>query len=601
MDRRQLLAGGAALSVAAALPRAASAAAPRDPDLALYDRIFAAMLQASPQAASLAGLDSGPFAPLKARLDDRGPAARLNAYATLLDVAPELAAAKPGAGPLRVQWLETVRWYAAAAREMASFPQISVANYGYPVPYAVTQLSGAYYDVPDLLANQHPIANSADAEAYLSRLNAFATALDQDTEASRAQAAAGIVPPAFVCERAATQLRALAAQRGTAAGLVRTLAERTRAAGVAGAWEKRAAALVDGPLAAALARQIAQMEVLRQRAPAAAGVRGQPDGERFYAMALRFQTTTDRTPADVHRIGLEQVALLQGEADALLRRLGHRDGAVIARIAALGKDPAQLFPNTDAGREALLAFVRERSADVMRRLPAMFGRLPRTPMEVRRVPPETELGAPGAYAVPGSLDGTRPGAIYFNLSSTAEWPKWQLPSTVYHEGYPGHHFQGALANEADGLPELVKMLLPAAYGEGWGLYAEDVADELGVYDEVPLGRLGRLQQSLFRACRLVVDTGMHALGWSRERAIAYMVEQGGLTADDARREVERYVVWPGQACSYKMGHLEFLRLRAEARQRMGARFSIKAFHDAVLLGGGMPLAVMARQVERTLR
>ena len=281
-------------------------------------------------------------------------------------------------------------------------------------------------------------------------------------------------------------------------------------------------------------------------------------------------------------------------------RLGYPRGPTVARMNALAKDPAQLFPDSDAGRAALLAFVRERTEDMKRRLPSAFTHMPRTPMEVRRVAAAAQLGAPLASSMPGSMDGSRPGTIYFNLATTADWPKWQVPSLAYHEGLPGHHLQGSLVNEAPAIPDVLKLLQPNAYNEGWGLYAEQLADELGAYDDAPLGRLGKLQASLFRACRLVVDTGMHAQGWSRERAIAYLQDEGGVAPEMARREIERYVAWPGQACSYKVGYLEIMRQRQAAKARLGERFSIKAFHDAVLMGGGMPLSVMERLITNTL-
>lgn len=342
------------------------------------------------------------------------------------------------------------------------------------------------------------------------------------------------------------------------------------------------------------------MADLRSRADASAGIGTRPQGAAIYDMMLHFHLTTRSTPADVHRIGLEQVAATQAEASALMNQLGYPAGPAVARMNALARDPAQLFPDTDAGREALLTFVRERSEDVKRRLSAAFSHLPRTQMEVRRVPEAIQLGAPLAYSTPGSPDATRPGVIFFNLATPADWPKWQLPSTTYHEGYPGHHLQGSLVSEAPAVPDILKIVQPNAYNEGWGLYAEQVADELGVYDGAPLARLGKLQASLFRACRLVVDSGIHAQGWSRERAIAYLIDEGGVPPETARRETERYMVWPGQACSYKIGYLEIMRQRQAATARLGNRFSVKAFHDAVLMGGGMPLSVMDQLLATSL-
>jgi uncharacterized protein (DUF885 family) len=228
----------------------------------------------------------------------------------------------------------------------------------------------------------------------------------------------------------------------------------------------------------------------------------------------------------------------------------------------------------------------------------MFERLPRARVEVRRVPVSIELGSPRGYAQSPSLDGSRPGAYYINLVDTAIWPRWSLPTLTYHESLPGHHLQGALALEATDTPLLHKSMGFNAFGEGWGLYAEQLADELGMYDDFPEGRLGYHQSFLYRAARIVIDTGLHALGWSRERAIRYMIDTVGLAPAAAESEIERYCVWPGQACGYKIGHTEIDRLRTVARERTGDRFDIKSFHSAVLDGGAMPLDVLGRVVDQ---
>lgn len=579
-------------SATVGLARAGMSRASPEPT-ATYDALFEGALVASPETATLEGLDTDGRAALKHRLDDRSLANRLNVYSPLVTARASLAEQPRPSDVRERQRLQTFRWYADQAEQMRSVSGLTVNSYGYPIPYAVTQLSGAYAEVPDLLVNQHTIQTEADCEAYLDRLAALPRAIDQGSEVGRVQAANGVVPPDFICDAALAQLRDIAAGRGRQATLVLGLTARAKTAGIGGDWERRAVALVDGPVAVALSRQITHIEALRARSQPIAGIGGRTGGDHLYAVALAFHTSRAMTPDEVHKVGLKQVALVQAEAGVLMTRLGLGGGPVVARLNALAKAPDQLFPDTDAGQTALLAFVQERLADVMRRLPQAFNRLPRTPLAIRRTPVETQHGAPLALDLPGSADGTRPGLVSINLETTANWPKWQLPTTVYHEGMPGHHLQGSLATEAGGIPGLLKILQANAYNEGWAVYAEQLADELGVYDEMPIGRLGRLQASLWRACRLVVDTGLHAFGWSRERAIAYMTDEGGLTPDNARREVDRYVVFPGQACSYKIGQLEILRQRAAARARMGVRFSLKAFHDAVLLGGDMPLAVMA--------
>ena len=557
------------------------------------------MLRLSPETATGAGLDTHARAGLKHRLDDRGPAHRLNVYDAIIDAAPGLQKSGPAASPRAEIFRAMALSLAGLARPFRDFPYGGVAGYAYPVAYVVSQVSGAYQSVPDFLATQHIVETKDDAQAYLDRLEAFAHVVDQETEHLRADAARGVAPPGFILDRTLSQLKSFQAEQGVAsAPLATSLAKRAADKHIAGDWAGPAQALVSGPLAAAIDRQIVALSALRSGAREAAGVGALPQGDAYYAACLKFQTTTSLTPDAAHELGLEQVTAVTAQARAVLDQHGVRTGTVGEGIKAVWSDPAQLFSNDDAGRAALLAFISDRLKDMYARLPRVFDTIPRTKLEVRRVPPANELGAPGAYDQSGSIDGTRPGGIYFNLHDTANWPRWALPTTVYHEGVPGHHLQGSLANETPDIPALFKLLGFSAYTEGWALYSEQLADELGAYDEAPLGRLGMLQGSLFRACRIVVDTGLHAKGWSREKAIAYMVDNAGSTPDDARREIERYCSWPGQACSYKIGHLEFLRLRELARSRLGAKFDIKAFHRTVLRQGSMPLDAMGQAVDQ---
>ena len=602
MDRRDFLASSLAAACSAALSRNAFAAVPARDEAAaartLYDLVFERMLEASPQTATSLGLDTGARAGARSRLDDRSPAGRMNTLGALAWARTPLAAidASRLTGRDRSDY-ETIAWMASISHEIQSQPIGGVDSYGYPVPYVVSQLTGCYQSTPDFLGSQHPIENAADAEACLSRLESFAREVDHDSERVRADLARGMIPPDFVADKTLAQLRSLRAQSGANAVMVKTLAARTAAKGVAGDWSGRAATIVDGPLAAALDRQIEVVTALRARATHEAGIRGRPGGEAYYPLCLRMQTSTRMTPDEAHALGLAQVAEISAAADELLKAQGLREGAVGARLTALGKDPKWLYPNTDEGRAQLLADLNLQVAAMQRRLPELFSTLPRTPVEVRRVPPAIELGAPRGYAQTGSLDGTRPGAYYINLADTAVWPKWALPTLTYHESVPGHHLQGTLALEAQGTPMLRKSLWFNAYGEGWALYAEQLADEIGMYKDFPLGRLGLLQSFLYRAVRIVVDTGMHWKGWTRERAVAYMAEVVGLALPAVNSEIDRYCVWPGQACGYKIGHLEFARLRESARARLGARFDLKGFHDAVLRDGSMPLEVTARVVD----
>ncbi len=313
--------------------------------------------------------------------------------------------------------------------------------------------------------------------------------------------------------------------------------------------------------------------------------------------ACNYSTTTTMSADEIHQLGLDQMAELTARADRILRAQSMTQGSVAERLGALGQEARFVYPNTDAGKEQLLTELNAQMAAIQRRLPDFFGRLPRATCEIRRVPPAIEAGAPGGYYQSPTLDGSRPGAYYINLRDTAEWPKWTLPTLTYHEAVPGHHHQIALAQEATGIPPLRRLPLYSVYTEGWGLYAEALADEMGAYENDPFGKLGYLQSFMFRAARCVVDTGLHHKRWSREQAIRYMVENLGDQESSVATEVERYCVWPGQATSYKVGQTRWSALRERARQALGDRFDIKGFHDTALAAGAMPVAVLERVIE----
>jgi uncharacterized protein (DUF885 family) len=610
MKRREFLSSAVAIAVGSTLASAARAGGDAPTSLAsaatageagrareIYAAIFDDLLATSPQSATGLGLDTGPRAGLRSRLDDRSTAGRMSILAPLVRAWPQLQSIDASRLEGRDRaYLETARWTSSISREIEAQRIGGVDSYGYPVPYVVTQLTGAYQSTPDFLASQHPIESEADAEAYLSRLEAFAGELRHETMRIRDDLARGLVPPDFIGDKTLAQLELLRGQSAATSGLVQSLVKRTVDKGIAGDWSARASRIVDGPLAAALNEQVAAVTAQRERAVHEAGIRRRPGGEAYYELCLRQQTSTRRGPEETHALGLAQVEEISAEANALLEKQGLTDGAVGERLTTLGKDPRWLYPNTDEGRAELLADLNSQVESIRRRLPEMFSVLPRTPVEVRRVPPAIELGAPRGYAVFGSLDGSRPGAYYINLADTVIWPKWALPTLTYHESLPGHHLQGTIALESKDTPLLHRTLFMNAYIEGWGLYAEQLADEMGMYRDFAIGRLGMLQSFLYRAVRIVVDTGMHWKGWSREQAIEYMLAKVGLARAAVENEIDRYCVWPGQACGYKVGHLELLRLREKARAQLGARFDLRGFHEVVLEDGAMPLEVLEQVV-----
>jgi uncharacterized protein (DUF885 family) len=343
----------------------------------------------------------------------------------------------------------------------------------------------------------------------------------------------------------------------------------------------------------ALRRQLELVEGMRRRSPPGDGVWRVPRGGEIYARALRYFTTTDLSADQIHQTGLNQVAEISAELDTILKAAGLTQGSVGARLTQLNTRADQLYPNTDAGRAELIASLSAGVAAMQAKLPRAFATIPTQPLEIRRVPVEIQDGASNGYYNRASLDGSRPAIYWINLKEVGDWPKYSLPALTYHEGVPGHHLHISLLQQDEQLPLLLKTYGLGAYTEGWALYSEMLADELGGYEGVE--KAGALQSWLFRAARLVVDTGLHQKRWSREKATDYMVATTGFTRARSQREVERYCVMPGQACSYKIGQNEWVRLRRRAQAELGERFDLRQFHE-ILKEGVMPLALLDKRV-----
>ncbi len=469
---------------------------------------------------------------------------------------------------------------------------------GAQAPYTVTQLTGAYTGIPDFLASQHPVTNREQADAYLARLTAYGRVLDQESERVGLDAGDGVIAPDFALDGA---LRQLGQFRGTApAQTVLVSSFQQRLAGVADISDadkatllSQAETIVRDTVLPAYQRQIDAITAVRPRATHDAGVWKLPEGEALYATALRAYTTTSMSPDEIHQMGLDLIAQLTAEMDTILRAQGLTRGSVSERVSALGRRPDQIYPSTPAGRDRLLADLNAQVVAIRARMPEVCGVQAQAPLEIKRVPEYTEAGAPGGYYQGAALDGSRPGAYYINLRDPAtEWPKFTLPTLTYHEGIPGHHWQIAIQQESGSIPFIRSALLGfSAYAEGWGLYAEQLADEMGMYANDPFGRVGYLQSAAFRASRLVCDTGLHSKRWTREQAIQSMVAATGDQVSSVTTEIERYCVWPGQACSYMVGRQALNRMRESARTTLGQNFDLKGFHDAVLTNGSTPLSV----------
>lgn len=593
IDRRRLLqtaAAGAGVlaSGCATLPASGGRDARLD---ALLNRWFDEDIESSPESATNLGLDRGERAHLSSRLSDvSGAAWRADRVQAIERDRTLQGFDRNGLSEAGRINYAIAAFRAAGAATGAGFDYGSAVGGGRMGPYLVNQMTGSYFTVPDFLDSQHRVEDRDGAEAFLSRLSALGPNLDAETARIRADAGKGVAPPDFINDLTTGQLRTFAGQPAADMAMVRTLERKASALGHTG-YGARAARIVDTEVKPALNRQIAMFETLRPGAVHTAGIGRLPDGEAFYAHALKTWTTTTLSAVEIHAIGVEQVAAISAEIDTILKAQGMTRGTVGERIDALNKDPDQLWPDTDAGKLALIESLNRQVAALQPLLPRLFGRLPRTGVEVRRVPPAIEAGAPGGYYQGPPLDGSRPGAYYINLRSTANWPKFSLPTLTYHEASPGHHLQVALQRETETLPPYRRANGFSAYNEGWALYAEAVAaDDLDVYADDPLGRVGFLMSYLFRAVRLVVDTGLHHHGWSRERAVDYMVASGAKPVGAANSEINRYSVMPGQACSYKIGHTVIARLRAEQQAQAG--FDLRAFHDKVLVNGSVPLAVL---------
>jgi uncharacterized protein (DUF885 family) len=393
-------------------------------------------------------------------------------------------------------------------------------------------------------------------------------------------------------------MRKLRDQPAAQSGLVESLVRRARDKGLAGNWQGRATRIVAQAVYPALDRQIALMTRLRWTTAAGDGAWRMPRGAEIYAAALKQATTTDMTPEQVHQTGLAQVADISAQLDPILRSAGLTDGSVGERLAALNKRPDQLYPSTDAGRNELIDSLNAGTTNIKARLPRAFAEVPDQPLEIRRVPVDIQDGASNGYYNRASLDGSRPAIYWINLKDVGDWPKYSLPALTFHEGYPGHHLQGSYAQRSGDLPMLLRNVFLSAYGEGWALYAEQLSDELGAYTGIE--RAGYLQSFLFRAARLVVDTGLHHKRWTREQATDYMVATTGFARPRCQREVERYCTMMGQACSYKIGHTAWVGARQKAQAALGDKFDLQWFHE-VLKEGVMPLSMLQTRVDERVR
>jgi uncharacterized protein (DUF885 family) len=594
LDRRVLLQAAIGMALAAATGTAGAAAqgGTRSADAALaklLQRTAENELRRSPEEATGLEFDTGANTGLRSRLDDRS--------------LPAIADHRHAVDATRTQLARIDRSSLSAAAQLdydvAVFVYATLADqlgrYGFvdlnlrPSPYVVSQMNGAYYWLPDFLGSRHPLRSREDLDAYYARLSALATAIDQETERVRHDASLGVLLPSFTLATTLAQLQSLRATPAAQTAAIGPAIRRAADAGL-GDISDRSAQIYSKLIVPALSRQIDALRTLQDKAVDDAGVWSLPDGEAYYASALLSNTTTRTSATELHEQGLELVKELTSQLDQALRAEGYTDGAVVTRVDALNRDRRYLVADDDAGRERLLAAARAVIDKIRAKLPAGFKTIPNDPLEVRRIAPAIESGAPGAYYSEGAAGAAA--TFSLNLKAPVEMPLWRLPTLAHHEGIPGHHFQYSVLRAAGELSLFRRLVRFSAYTEGWALYAERVADELGVYRDDAAGRIGLLQSELFRAGRIVVDSGIHARRWPREQAIRWMIENVGEQPSAAQREIDRYCVYPGQACSFMVGATQIRAARERTRQRLGTRFDVRDFHDLILRSGPVPLDLL---------
>ena len=614
LSRREAL---AALASAAALPLVSGCSRdtvpppsmPTDADaLKLLDDVAENLLRLQPESATSLGIDTAARAALRSQLADRSEAGKQRlAKQVSADLDRVAAFNTTGLSHAARTSVEVVKSAYATALEGFALPYGDITVGGWRnTPYVVIQNVGAYLDVPRFLDADHRIDNAADAEAYLARLQSYAKQLGGELGRMQAARGAGLVPPAFLIDKAMAQLTLSLKSAREGGSVVESIERRTKATdntdshgrNIPGNWADRARTIAVNEIAPALEEQLHELQLQRAAATNDAGISARPHGEEFYRWALKASTTTSMSPDEVHEMGRSELQRLHAQMDAILKEIGYSQGSVGERMKALAKDPKYKFSQGDKGRAEIMAFINDRLAWIRAQMPRAFNRIVNPNMEVKRLPPEEEPGAPGAYGGAGSIDGKIPGRFWINLRTTDLHSKYSLADLTFHESIPGHIWQGEYTHQ---MPLVRQVLAFNAYSEGWGLYAEQLADELGAYEQDHVGRLGYLQSIAFRACRLVVDTGIHAKRWTREEGVKFFVDVNGSNPQEVASEVDRYCAWPGQACGYKVGHSQINRLRDKAKAALGAKFDLKAFDDTVVLGGNVPLDVLAKNVDEYVR
>jgi len=466
--------------------------------------------------------------------------------------------------------------------------------------FPVNQLFGVQSGFPSFMESTHQVHSVGDAEDYVSRLNAVGVKFDQVLEGLRKREELEIYPPQFVVTKVLEEMRNFVATPVEEGILMKALLNKMKEADLPPDEQQRIAlearAAIEETVYPAYGRLIAYFEALDDKVEGNYGAWHLPDGDNYYRLSLRLFTTTDYEPGYIHELGLAEVDRIQSEILRILADQGWDvSGGFTAAINEMAESPQFYYSDSGEGRDQILADYQAIIDEVNEGLEPWFDVVPESGVEVRRVPEFKEKTAPGGYYEIPALDGSRPGVFYANLYDIKATPKYGMRTLAYHEAIPGHHFQLAVQQEQKDLPFFRRLIPFPAYSEGWGLYAERLAWEMGL-EKDPYDNIGRLQAELFRAVRLVVDTGIHAMHWSREEAIDYMLANTGMAESDVVAEIERYFVMPGQATAYKVGMIKIVELRDYARSELGDRFDIREFHNVVLTNGSVPLDILEQLV-----
>src|SRR6267143_803078 len=473
--------------------------------------------------------------------------------------------------------------------------------------YPINQLFGVQNQYPSFMANTHRLFDARDCEYYIMRLDGLPKKFDQTLEGLKVREQKQILPPRFVVEEVLKEMTEYIAK--PAAENILATSFKTRAAKIDKLndqqrtdFQKRVETEITSQVYPAYQKLIAYFQEILPKTTTNDGVWKLPDGDAFYAYALRSNTTTNMPPNEVHELGLREVTRIEDEMRTILDANGFAGQPIGVAMDRLGKDPRFLYSNDDKGRaDAIAEYKRLIDNAVAESKKNLFLTAPKAQIDIRRVEQFKEATAPGAYYQGGAMDGTRPGIFFANLRDMNEVPKWSMPTLAYHEGVPGHHWQISIAQELKGVPQFRKVIPFTAYAEGWALYCEWLAKQAGWYEQDSFGDIGRLRDELFRAVRLVVDTGIHAKRWTREQAIAYMRDKTGMGEKEVKSEIERYIVNPGQACAYKVGMLKIQELRSRAQQELGDKFDQREFHDTLLKNGALPLEIVEEQVDAYIK